>query len=60
MATRGAVRCHQALRIFADGEAGYGDPKMYIRFFRVDYEPHEYIGKDSELGRKHRDQDRPL
>jgi hypothetical protein len=49
-----AVRYHQALRYFADEEAGYAYPESYRRFFGDDYVPPDYICRDAEMARAHR------
>ncbi len=49
-----AVRHHQALRYFADEDAGYAYPESYVRFFGADYVPPDYIRQDAEAARAHR------
>ncbi len=49
-----AIRAHQALRFFADEEAGYPYPDQYRRYFGADYEPDAYIKADYERARKHK------
>ncbi len=49
-----AVQYHQALRYFADEEAGYQYPESYIRFFGADYVPPAYIKRDAAYAREHR------
>jgi hypothetical protein len=38
-----AIKYHQALRFYADTEAGYEYPDLYKRIFGVDYEPAPHI-----------------
>jgi len=49
-----AIKYHQALRFFADDEAGYEYPELYNRIFGADYEPDDYIKADYEFARNHR------
>jgi hypothetical protein len=49
-----AVEKHQALRYFADEEAGYDYPESYHRFFGADYAPPEYIRREAMEARAHR------
>ena len=49
-----AVQHHQALRYFADPEAGYEYPDSYRLFFGEDYQPPEYIARAAEEARAHR------
>jgi hypothetical protein len=49
-----AIRYHQALRFYADTEAGYEYPEMYYRLFGVDYEPPPYIDATYKMVRKHK------
>lgn len=48
-----AIEKHQALRYFADADAGYEYPESYNRFFGPDYVPPEYIRKEAEAARAH-------
>ena len=38
-----AVRCHKALRFYADESVGYAYPEMYVEMFGPDYRPPAYI-----------------
>lgn len=49
-----AVRYHQALRFFADAEAGYAYPASYAAWFGEDYVPDEYIQRDYAYARNHK------
>lgn len=49
-----AVRYHQALRFFADSEAGYEYPALYRRLFGTDYVPDGRLEETYRLVRKHR------
>ncbi|MBL0923327.1 MAG: hypothetical protein IBJ12_02535 [Sphingomonadaceae bacterium] len=49
-----AIEKHQALRYFADEQAGYDYPESYNRFFGPDYVPPEYIRQEAEAARNHR------
>ncbi len=49
-----AVQNHQALRYFADEEAGYQYPDSYRLFFGPDYVPPDYIREAAAAARKHR------
>jgi len=49
-----AVRHHQALRFFADEEAGYAYPAMYVTLFSADYTPPPYVREAYERARRHR------
>src|SRR5579863_2738014 len=49
-----AIRTHQALRFFADEDAGYAYPDQYKRFFGPNYKPEPYIFEEYERARKHR------
>ena len=48
-----AVEKHQALRYFADPDAGYDYPDSYIKFFGPDYVPPEYIQREAKAARAH-------
>jgi hypothetical protein len=48
-----AVKYHQALRFYADEEAGYPYPESYNRFFGPDYTPPDYIRQDAEYAKNH-------
>ena len=54
-----AVRYHQALRFYADTEAGYEYPDLYRRIFGEDYVPPPYIQAAYEYARNHRWYDAP-
>jgi hypothetical protein len=54
-----AIRYHQALRFYADVEAGYEYPDLYRRVFGIDYEPAPHVKAAYELVRKHRWYDAP-
>lgn len=49
-----AVQQHQALRYFADPEAGYEYPESYRLFFGADYQPPEYLRQAAEAARGHK------
>jgi hypothetical protein len=49
-----AVEKHQALRYFADPDAGYDYPESYVKFFGPDYVPPEYIRQEAAAARQHR------
>lgn len=49
-----AIRYHQALRFFADTDAGYEYPEMYNRIFGNDFVPEDYIFQDYEMVRNHK------
>jgi hypothetical protein len=49
-----AVKCHQALRYFADESVGYKYPEAYLRFFGKDYQPPEYIKREAAEAARHR------
>lgn len=49
-----AIRYHQALRFYADDEAGYQYPDMYYRTFGVDYEPPPHIQAAYKFVRNHK------
>lgn len=54
-----AIKYHQALRFYADDEAGYEYPDLYRRIFGVDYVPAPHIQADYERARRHRWYDAP-
>jgi len=49
-----AIRYHQALRYYADPEAGYEYPEMYVRMLGPNYKPPEYIEAAYKTARAHR------
>jgi hypothetical protein len=49
-----AIEKHEALRYFADEQAGYSYPEAYIAYFGADYDPPGYIRREHESARKHR------
>jgi hypothetical protein len=49
-----AIRYHQALRFYADSEAGYEYPELYYRTFGADYVPPPYIEATYKMVRKHK------
>jgi hypothetical protein len=49
-----AIRHHQALRFFADAEAGYEYPERYVQIFGEGYQPEPYIKSAYENARKHK------
>jgi hypothetical protein len=49
-----AIRYHQALRFYADSEAGYKYPELYFRVFGHDYVPDAQIKATYEYARRHR------
>lgn len=49
-----AIRHHQALRFFADPEAGYEYPQRYVQIFGEGYQPEPYIKAAYEQARKHK------
>ena len=49
-----AIRCHQALRFFADESVGYRYPEAYIKLFGPDYTPEPYIERDYRYAREHK------
>ena len=49
-----AIRYHQALRFYADHEAGYEYPDLYYNVFGVDYKPAPYIEATYKMIRKHK------
>lgn len=54
-----AIKYHQALRFYADEEAGYSYPDLYHRLFGVDYEPPPHIQQAHDFARNHRWYDAP-
>jgi hypothetical protein len=54
-----AIKYHQALRFYADTEAGYEYPDLYRRIFGEDYVPAPHIQADYEMLRNHRWYDAP-
>lgn len=54
-----AIRYHQALRFYADSEAGYEYPDLYHRIFGEDYIPPPYIQAAHDYARNHRWYDAP-
>ncbi|HEY5566988.1 MAG TPA: hypothetical protein VIM81_07055 [Gammaproteobacteria bacterium] len=54
-----AIKYHQALRFYADSEAGYEYPDLYRRIFGVDYEPAPHIQAAHKYLRNHRWYDAP-
>jgi hypothetical protein len=49
-----AIRHHQALRFFADPEAGYEYPQRYVEIFGEGYRPEPYIVAAYEEARRHK------
>jgi hypothetical protein len=49
-----AIRHHQALRFYADPQAGYEYPEQYVRIFGKDYVPAPYIQAAYEHARNHK------
>ena len=49
-----AIRHHQALRFFADPQAGYEYPQRYVQIFGEGYQPEPYIKAAYEQARKHK------
>src|SRR5262245_36993938 len=49
-----AIRYHQALRFYPDGEAGYEYPDLYYRTFGSDYTPPKHIQETYKMVRKHK------
>lgn len=49
-----AIRHHQALRFFADPEAGYEYPQRYVEIFGEGYEPEPYIRAAHEEARRNK------
>jgi hypothetical protein len=54
-----AIKYHQALRFYADTDAGYEYPDLYRRIFGVDYVPAPHVQADYEHARRHRWYDAP-
>jgi hypothetical protein len=54
-----AIKYHQALRFYADSEAGYEYPDLYRRIFGRDYVPAPHVQADYQHARKHRWYDAP-
>jgi len=54
-----AIKYHQALRFYADTEAGYEYPDLYRRIFGEDYVPAPHIQADYAMLRNHRWYDAP-
>jgi hypothetical protein len=54
-----AIKYHQALRFYADSEAGYGYPDLYRRIFGMDYEPPPHIQAAYQYLRNHSWYDAP-
>jgi hypothetical protein len=54
-----AIKYHQALRFYADTEAGYEYPDLYRRIFGRDYVPAAHVQADYERVRAHRWYDAP-
>ena len=54
-----AIRYHQALRFYADEEAGYEYPDLYRRIFGEDYVPAPHIQAANDYARNHRWYDAP-
>jgi hypothetical protein len=48
-----AIKHHQALRFFADEEAGYVYPAIYRRLYGVDYVPDERLQQTYQFARGH-------
>lgn len=48
-----AIRYHQVLRFFPDGEAGETYPEMYYRIFGVDYAPPPDVERAYRFARNH-------
>ena len=49
-----AIRYHQALRFYADSEAGYEYPESYFRIFGTDYQPPPHIEAAYKFVRNHK------
>ncbi len=49
-----AIRYHQALRFYADPEAGYQYPELYFRVFGHDYVPDAQTKATYDYARRHR------
>jgi hypothetical protein len=54
-----AIKYHQALRFYADEEAGYHYPDLYRRIFGEDYVPAPHIQAARDFARAHRWYDAP-
>ncbi len=54
-----AIKYHQALRFYADEEAGYTYPDLYYRIFGEDYVPAPHVQAAYEYVRGHRWYDAP-
>lgn len=54
-----AIRYHQALRFYADSEAGYEYPDLYRRVFGSDYVPAPHVQAAYEFVRTHQWYDAP-
>jgi hypothetical protein len=54
-----AIKYHQALRFYADTEAGYEYPDLYKRVFGEDYVPAPYVQAAYKFARAHRWYDAP-
>jgi hypothetical protein len=54
-----AIKYHQALRFYADSEAGYEYPDLYKRIFGEDYVPAAHVQAAYKLARAHRWYDAP-
>ena len=54
-----AIRYHQALRFYADTEAGYEYPDLYRRVFGIDYVPSQHVQDAYKFARAHRWYDAP-
>jgi len=48
-----AIRYHQALRFYADPEAGYEYPELYYQLYGVDYVPPPHVAAAYEEARRH-------
>lgn len=48
-----AIRYHQALRFYPDGEVGYSYPEIYHRIFGVDYTPPPDVERTYRFVRNH-------
>ena len=48
------IRYHQALRFYADKEAGYEYPDLYRNLFGIDYVPPPHIQETYKMVRKHK------
>jgi hypothetical protein len=54
-----AIKYHQALRFYADTEAGYEYPDLYRRIFGKDYVPAPHVQAAYKFAREHRWYDAP-